>query len=271
MTLAQIRAARAAKVAAARALLTTAETEQRSMTAEQAAQFATLQTEIAALEADESRQVFLDDAERRTVGVTVNGSGGDTYAQLESQVRVLDVIRSQMEGRALSGAAAEWHSETERRTGRRAQGVFVPLSTLETRVNTTTSAPELVATQHRADLYIQPLRNRLLARRLGARVLSNLEGNIVVPKYGTGVSVGWVAENAPVPESDLAPDSVTMSPKTVGGVSEISRRLVLQSSPDVEDLLRDDFAYAVAKAIDSALIKGGGPNEPNGVLSTVGI
>src|SRR3546814_15770189 len=51
----------------------------------------------------------------------------------------------------------------------------------------------------------------------------------------------------------------------------MSRQLIMQSSPDVEQLIRDDFAAVLAQAIDSALIKGGGTNEPNGVLSTVGI
>src|SRR3546814_5859698 len=51
----------------------------------------------------------------------------------------------------------------------------------------------------------------------------------------------------------------------------MSRQLIMQSSPDVEQLIRDDFAAVLAQAIDSALIKGGGTNEPTVVLSTVGI
>jgi HK97 family phage major capsid protein len=271
MTLAQIRAARAAKVATARALVTAAETEQRSLTPEQQTQFATLQSEITALEADEQRQQFLDDAERRSAGVVITGNGGDNLATLERSVSVLRVLQAAVEGRALSGAEAEYAAETERRTGRKAQGVFIPMSALETRVNTTGSAPELVGTDHRADQYIQPLRNRLLARRLGVRVLSGLRDNVVIPKHGAGVSVGWVAENAAVPESDINPASVTLSPKHAGGVTELSRQLIIQGSPDVEQLVRDDFAFIVAQAIDSALIKGGGANEPVGVLSAAGI
>ncbi len=80
---------------------------------------------------------------------------------------MLDVLRAQMEGRALDGAAAEFHRETERRTGRRAQGAFIPLAAVEQRVSTTGGAGEIVPTDHRADQYIGPLRNALLARRLG--------------------------------------------------------------------------------------------------------
>lgn len=270
-TVAQVREAKAVKVAEARTIVAKAETEKRSLTAEESTSFDKIKAEIEALEVEETRAQFLADQERRAVGVTVAGSGGDTLANLQSQVRVLDVLRAGMEGRALTGAAAEYNAETERRTGRKAQGIFIPMSALETRVNTTDSAPELVATEHRPDQYIQPLRNRLLARKLGVRVLSGLHGNISVPKHGSGLSVGWVAENSAVPESEMAPDSVTLSPKHAGGVTELSRQLILQGSPDVEQLVRDDFAFLIAQAIDSALIKGGAANEPDGVLSTAGI
>lgn len=272
MTLAEIRQRKAAKVAEQRAMLAKAQSENRNLTAEESATFDKLKGEITDLEAAESRQQFVDDQERRATGVTVVvGNGGDTIAALEGRVSIMRVLQAGVEGRALSGAEAEYAQETERRTGRKAQGVFVPMRALETRVNTTSSAPELVPTDHRADLYIQPLRNRLLARRLGVRVLSGLHGNVTIPKHGTGVSVGWVAENGAVPDSDVNPSNITLSPKHAGGVTELSRQLIMQSSPDVEQLVRDDFAAVLAQAIDSALIKGGGANEPTGVLSTVGI
>lgn len=272
MTLQEIRQRKAARTAEARAIVAKAETEKRQLTAEESANFATIRADIESLEQDEQRQQFLDDAERRSAGVTViAGNGGDTIAALESRVSLMRVLQAGVEGRALSGAELEYAQETERRTGRKAQGVFVPMSALERRVNTTGSAPELVPTDHRGDLYIQPLRNKLLARRLGVRVLSGLHGNVTIPKHGTGVSVGWVAENGAVPDSDVNPSNITLAPKHAGGVTELSRQLIMQSSPDVEQLVRDDFAAVLAQAIDSALIKGGGTNEPTGVLSTVGI
>ncbi|MCH2092034.1 MAG: phage major capsid protein [Pseudoxanthomonas sp.] len=272
MTLQEIRQRKAAKVAEQRAMLAKAQTENRNLNAEEVTKFDALKAEVTDLEAAEARQQFVDDAERRSAGVTViAGNGGDTIAALESRVSLMRVLQAGVEGRALTGAELEYAQETERRTGRKAQGVFVPMSALERRVNTTGSAPELVPTDHRGDLYIQPLRNKLLARRLGVRVLSGLHGNVTIPKHGTGVSVGWVAENGAVPDSDVNPSNITLAPKHAGGVTELSRQLIMQSSPDVEQLVRDDFAAVLAQAIDSALIKGGGTNEPTGVLSTVGI
>jgi len=270
-TLQAIREAKAVKVAELRGILAKADIEKRSLAPEESSAFDKIKGEITELEAEEQRATFMADAERRSAGVVITGNGGDNFANLQKQVSVMKVLQAAVEGRALSGAEAEYHAETERRTGRKAQGVFVPMSAIEQRVNTTASMPELVPTDYRAEQYIQPLRNRLLARRLGVRVLSGLQGNVVVPKHGTGLSVGWVAENQAVPESDMAPDSVTLSPKHAGGVTELSRQLIMQGSPDVEQLVRDEFAAMIAQAIDGALIKGGGVNEPKGVLSTVGI
>lgn len=270
-TVQAIREAKAAKTAEARAIVAAAEQASRQLTPEEVTAFEAIKKIITDLESEESRAQFLADQERRSAGVVITGAGGDTYDRLQSSVSVLKVLQASVEGRALSGAEAEYHAETERRTGRKAQGVFIPMRAVETRVNTTASASELVGTEHRPDQYIEPLRNKLLARKLGVRVLSGLHGNVVVPKHGTGVSVGWVAENAAVPESDINPDSVTLSPKHAGGVTELSRQLIMQGSPDVEQLVRDDFAAMLATAIDSALIKGGGANEPKGIISTVGV
>ena len=270
MTIAAIRESRAAKVASMRTLLSTAEGERRSLSATEQTTFDTLKTDITGLEAQEARAAFLDDAERRSMGSPV---GDKSLTDLHRSVNVLDVIRAQMEGRSLTGAALESHQESERRTGRKAQGVFVPLAALEQRaVNTTATAPELIATNNRADLYIEPFRNNLLARRLGVRVLSGLTGNVSIPKFATGNSAGWVAENSALTTpAAMTFDSVSLSPKHAGGMVEMSRQLIQQSSPDIESLVRNDLSALLAEAIDSALIKGGGANEPTGVLATVGI
>lgn len=270
MNLQAIREAKAAKVAAARAIVAKAEGEKRSLTAEESASFDTIKGEITSLEADETRATFLADAERRMGGERVGG-GERSMADLESRVSILSVIRAQMEGRQLTGAEAEYHAEAERRSGRKAQGILVPMRALETRVNTTTSAGQIVPTDHRPADYIQPLRNRLLARQLGVRVLSGLSGDLSIPKHGSSTTSGWVAEGSNLSSSDMTFGSVPLTPKHVGGICEMSRQLIQQSSPDIEQLLRDDMAFQIAQAIDSALIDGGGTNEPVGLLSTVGI
>ncbi len=253
MTITEIRQRKAAKVAEARA----------AIAANDQSAFANLQTEIAALEAAENLQAAIDDSERRSVTTTTTP---DT-------VSLLDVIRAGMEGRAITGAAAEQHAELERRHGAAKHGgILVPLSAFERRATTTASAPELVATTHRPDLFIGPLRNSLLVQRLGVRTLSGLVGNVSIPKYGTGLSVGWVPEGGALPESELSADSVTLTPRHVGGITELSRQLIQQSAPDIEALVRDDLSYAIAAAVDAAIISGTGlAGQPLGIIGRAGV
>lgn len=266
-----IREQRAAKVAEARSLLTAAEKEKRQLTADESAKFDALKAEIEALEADEQRQQFLDEAERRAPGVVVNG--GDNFADLESRVSLLSVLRAGMEGRAITGAEAEVHAELERRHGKgKHGGILVPLAAFERRDNTTTTAGELVGTDHRAQDYIGPLRASLLVKALGVRTLSGLVGNVSIPKYGTGLSAGWVEEGEALTESEMAFEAVTLTPKHVGGITEMSRQLIQQSAPAIEGLVREDLSHAVAAAVDAAIIAGSGTDgEPLGIIGRTGV
>ncbi|HFZ2573611.1 TPA: phage major capsid protein [Pseudomonas aeruginosa] len=273
MKLNALREQRSAKVAAMKNLVDKAGAESRDLSADEIKQFDTLKAEERGLGEQIERAEYLQEIERRSAGSPVSGNPSADFDKLAGSVSVVKVIRAQMEGRSLDGAEAEYAQEAERRSGRKAEGAFVPMRALETRadgVNTTTTAPQIVPTAHRADQYIEPLRDRLLARQLGVRVLTGLSGNIVIPKFGSGLTLGWVGENEPVPEGEMTFGNVELSPKHTGGKTEMSRQLIQQSSPGIEQLVRDDLSYLVAKAIDLALINGTGAKQPLGVLNAPG-
>ena len=269
MRLHEIKEKRAALVTEMRGILAGAGDK---LTAEQQTKFDGLKTQITELEGQEARASFLEAEERRLLGQSSNGETRDK-AQLEGNISISRILQAKMEGRSLTGAEAEYAQEAERRNGRAAEGVFVPLSLFEKRgtVNTTTTGNDLVGTDLRADQYVGALRNNLLARKLGVRVLSGLQGNVTIPRYTTGTTAGWVAEGTGLTGSDMTFDSITLTPKHAGGITEMSRQLIQQSSPDIEQLIRDDLSFVLAQAIDSALIKGGGANEPTGVLATANV
>ena len=63
-----------------------------------------------------------------------------------------------------------------------------------------------------------------------------------------------------------------MTPKTIGAFVDYSRRLLLQSSIDVETMIRDDIAKVIATKLDNAAIYGSGnSNEPLGIKDTTGV
>lgn len=158
--------------------------------------------------------------------------------------------------------------------GREARGFFVPYDVLkrELTVGTATAGGNVVGTTHMAGSFIDLLRNRMMVTSLGAQMMSGLVGNVDIPKLTGGATAYWLGESDNVTNSDQTFGKVTMSPKTVAARSYFSRRLMLQSSPDVEGIVQDDLTKVLALAIDLAAIAGtGASNQPTGVLSTSGI
>jgi len=267
----ELREQRAGKVAEMRGLVDTATNDNgRELSDNERARFDALKGEVAGLENRISQAETLADLERRADAEPVTGEGDLT--RLEQRVSLMEVLQAAIQQRPLRGAEAEYNRETERRTGRRAEGVFVPMALFERRANTTATAPQIVPNEHRPDLYIPALRDRLIIRALGARVLTGLRGDITIPKFGSGLSAAWVDENEAVPDSNMSFASVGLTPHHVGGTSELSRQLIMQSSPDVEQLVRDDLSVVIAEKIDQAAISGGATTkEPTGILRTSGI
>lgn len=120
--------------------------------------------------------------------------------------------------------------------------------------------------------YIDLLWKRTLVVQMGATVLSGLNGNVAIPKLATGSTGYWVAENVAITESDHVFAQVTMTPTTLGAFTDISRRLILQSSLDVENLVRNEITRNLRVELDRVAIEGSGSSsQPTGILNVSGI
>lgn len=272
MTLTELLEKRSNTVNQMKTLADAAAKAQRDLTEEESAQFETLKNEERSIQKQIDRVEYLRSLERSAPADHVGDSHNKDFEKLKRSVSVQNIIRSQMQGTQLSGAELEYNKEAEKRSGKKAQGAFIPFDVLETRAtNNTTTAAELVAANHRPQDYIGPLRASNIVRQMGVRTLTGLSGDVVIPKFGTGLSLGWVGEEEAVPESNMSFDAITLTPKHTGGKTEMSRQLIQQSSPDIESLIREDLSYLVAQNIDQAIIAGTGVKDPLGILNTVGV
>ena len=264
MNLQAIRERRTAKIQEARNLTA------GEMTADKVAAFDKVKAEIEGLEADEARAVFVEEAERRSAGAPVD----ESRRKLEGRVTLIDAINAQVEGRSLSGALAEFNQEQKRHgIAPTRGGVLVPSTLFEKRTtqDTTTNA-KIVPDDYRADQFVGLFRNALVMRSLGARVLSGLRGDLVIPKQTGASSAYWLAEGDALTESSATFDNIKMTPKHVGALSSVSRQLLQQSNPSIEQLIRDDFVNVIGLAIDKAMLHGLAANdEPTGIINTTGI
>lgn len=100
----------------------------------------------------------------------------------------------------------------------------------------------------------------------GAQIVPMDARTVVVPRLTGDPTPAWRAENAAVAEVDAAMDGVTLSAKTLACIVRISRELV--EDTDVEDVVRNSVAAAIAVKWDYAALYGAGTNEPTGVKNT---
>ena len=130
----------------------------------------------------------------------------------------------------------------------------------------------LVGTDHLGGSFIDALRAAMVTTRLGARVMSNLQGNVSIPKLATGTSTYWVAEDGAPTEGQPVFASVSLVPHALASFVQISRQLLIQSDPSVEATIQNDITQAISVAIDAAALAGtGSSNQPTGILATTGI
>ncbi len=156
--------------------------------------------------------------------------------------------------------------------GKAARGFYLPtdVQKRDLTAGTNNAGGFSVATDMRAGDFISVLRNAMVIDTLGTRMLTGLIGNVAIPKQSGAASAFWVAENSSPTESQQTIAQVTMSPKTVGAFTDVSRRLLLQSSLDVENMVQTDLAAILGLAIQQAAINGtGASNQPTGLLTAV--
>jgi HK97 family phage major capsid protein/HK97 family phage prohead protease len=160
------------------------------------------------------------------------------------------------------------------KAGKSAQGIMVPNEVLrrDLTVGTASAAGDLVGTDFRPGSFIELLRNRSALAGMGVSSLTGLSGNVAIPRQTGAATAYWVAESGSPTESNQTVDQVNMTPKTVGAFTDYSRRLMLQSSIDVEQMIRQDLATVLALEIDRVGLYGlGNSNQPLGIKLTTGI
>lgn len=173
-----------------------------------------------------------------------------------------------------AGYERELSEEIAQRTGKEARGFYMPSDLnwgqRDQTAGTDSQGGYLVGTDHLADEFISALYAKLTVGDLGARVLTGLKGDISVPKLSAQTTnTSFVAEGSAPTEGAAVFSQVTMTPKTLASYVDCSRKLMLQSDPSVEAVLRNDIISQFARKIDSVAINGGGSNEPSGIIPGV--
>ena len=193
-----------------------------------------------------------------------------------SFLRALNALANPTDRQAQEAAAFEREvsDAASKKYEKPANGILVPNEVLarDLNVGTATAGGNLVPTELLAGSFIDILRKRMAVMATNPTMLTGLSGNVSIPRMTSTSTAYFVGESGAPTESQQAFDQVNMTPKTIGAFVDYSRRLLLQSSIDVETMIRDDIARVIATKLDNAAIYGSGSsNEPLGIKDTTGV
>lgn len=294
---------RGAKIAEMKTILATAETAKRELSEEETKRFDALNAELPEIGKQIDRLESLrslDELHTRQM----NGGGApgrdpiDGKNEPQGEHRMIDgfaakdlakysllrAINARANGR-FDGVEKEVSDEIAKRSGKPAQGFYFPTDIplgyqvrehldkydRRTLLNTTTGTGSIATVVDVAN-FIDLLRNRIAVQAMGARVLSGLSSNVSIPKQTQGGTAYWVAEAVAPTTSNQVIGSVSLAPNTLGCYTDISRKLMIQTSLSAETFVRQDLATIMAIEVDRAACNGSGSGaEPTGILQDSGI
>lgn len=182
----------------------------------------------------------------------------------------------------LDGIEAEMHQEAMREAkaeGQIIRGIgipykllaFNPLRRASTGQNITTEADGGYLKQEEPLMYYAALRNRLVLPGMGAKLLTNLVGDLPLVEGGT-FTASWLDEDGEDTTTKASFDEFVMSPKRLQCTGALSYQLLKQSSLDVERLIEEMLINAHAEGLQLAAINGSGSAPtPRGILNKTGI
>lgn len=232
---------------------------------------------------DEARAAYLEKlgAVQKPV---VENEGFIEFTDKEKRAySIVRALNAQVQGNWKdAGFEREVSNEIGKRMNKQTEGFFMPLNMSMSALRAGTAGSyqagsatlggNVVATQLMPDMFIDLLRNKTIVNEMGARTLAGLVGNVAIPKQTAAAVLSWVSELADGSETEGTFGQVTMSPKTAIARSQMSRQLLLQSTPDIEMLVRNDLAAVIALGLDLAAINGSGSSgQPRGILNQSGI
>lgn len=126
----------------------------------------------------------------------------------------------------------------------------------------------LVPMQILEDQYLPLLKANSVVEQLGATILRGLKGIQTIQKQLTAVAAQWVSEGSEIAESDVSWGVLRMEPRALAAISKQSIKLMENSAPAADMLIRTDITEQLALARDLAGMKGTGTSgQPRGIVN----
>ena len=154
------------------------------------------------------------------------------------------------------------------------KGIVVPTEHVYQRATmvSTGDISGAIGTELRPERYIDINRQTSSVMAAGATIINGLAQNIDIPKLNSDTSATFYAENSAISDDDLDIDTVQLRPKLCAGTASFTRQVLIQATPQIDQLIRRNLELQIMNRIDSSALTGSGvaPN-PTGIANQSGI
>lgn len=281
----QLKQNRTAKINEWDSLVQKAETENRSLTADENANIAIIRGAIDSMDQEIENQEALESRMASIAGSSGSNVDGEEKEKekVQRHFSITKMLRNALENVPQSGAekeAQEIADQENRNAGVNYSSVAgktrlsVPLSFIRASQQTVgqdggTYGGSLVNNQ--APRLVAGLEPKLMIEELGATLLTGLTGGDIKLPVSNSYAFEWLAEGANITPQKNEFNGPTLSPKRAGAAVSLSNRLMMQSSIDVDAKVRELLARGWENCINSAAINGPGGIAPMGLLGLTGV
>ncbi len=167
--------------------------------------------------------------------------------------------------------------QLKRGLGRKGNSVLIPIGRQQRSMNTASidAGGAIVPTNLEHGHFIEALVAQSAILNLpGITTFNETEGDLVLPRAVSNPTAGTseLDDVDTIPETDAVLDEITMTPTSITALTKLSHKLIMQSSPDAEQMIRSMLATEVGVKLDFLSVQGDGLGaNPTGVLNVNGI
>jgi HK97 family phage major capsid protein len=269
----QLKSDRASKKEAQSALVSAARAANIELEGENITRFDALQTEIEQLDAAIKRAEQIEANELRAAsaaGVAIDEPENKSVKRF-SLLRSLAALAN---GKALHADDAEVHAQAVEEM--RAEGfeipsgnaISIPGSLMRAQTVSDDAGAKGGALVASTPQLVRPLQPVMAIESLGVNVLSGLVGDVPLPTSGS-FAFSYSGETDATAATDIGFAGPTLKPKRCSGVVDISKKLLLQTSFNVEAYIIEQINIAYGNAVTLAALNGAGGDEPTGLYTSI--
>lgn len=190
---------------------------------------------------------------RSTLGKLTNKTNTKENMK-ETKFSLINAIRSVANNKPLDSVTEAVINEGKnemRKAGMNFEGqIQLPVET-RAAITVTAEHDDIVAT----DVFnvLEPLRAKNVLVEAGAKYLTNLQGDVVVPNMSAS-NVTWEGETASAKDGAGAIASIKLQPKRLTAYVDVSKQFIMQDGAGAEALIRQDLVNAINSKLEATIL-----------------